>query len=99
MAAHHASATYAVLPTGAPVSSARRLSTTGVNGWCAVNQRTPAGIDSAGTNALDRNGSRNWIGSVAPFAPATVLAIRPKAAESQASAKANAATMPPTANQ
>jgi hypothetical protein len=32
-----------------------------VNGWFAVSQRTPAGIESAGTNALDRNGSRNWI--------------------------------------
>src|SRR5205807_7699315 len=30
-------------PTGAPVSSARRLSTTAVNGWFAVNHRTPAG--------------------------------------------------------
>jgi hypothetical protein len=48
-----------VWPAGAPVNSARRHSTTGVNGWCAVNQRTPAGIEAAGTNALDRNGSRN----------------------------------------
>jgi hypothetical protein len=38
-----------LLPTGAPVSSARRLSTTAVNGWFAANQRTPAGIESAGT--------------------------------------------------
>ncbi len=82
-----------------PVSSARRLSVTGVNGWCAVNQRTPTGIEPAGTNALDRNGSRNWTGRVEPLAPATVLAPRPRATDSQASAKANARTMPTAASQ
>ena len=30
---------------------------TGVNGWCSANQRTPAGIESVGTNPLPRNGS------------------------------------------
>src|SRR5712692_494084 len=97
--AHQARARLGVLPTGAPVSSARRLSTTGVNGWCAANQRTPAGIESAGTNVLDRNGSRNWIGRVKPFAPATLLATSPRAADSQANAKENATTIPATANQ
>jgi hypothetical protein len=48
---------------------------------------------------LDRKGSRNWMGRVELFAPATLLAARPSAADSQASAKANAATMPATRNQ
>src|SRR6266852_2014800 len=82
----------------ARVRGARSDSTTGVNGWCAANQRTPAGIESAGTNVLDRNGSRNWIGRVKPFAPATVLATSPRAADSHATANEKAATMPKTAN-
>src|SRR6266851_2124269 len=99
MAAHHAKARYAVLPTGAPVSSARTLSTTGVNGWFAANHRTPAGIESTGTKVLERNGSRNDRGRVEPFAPATLFVIRPMAADSQARADENAATIPATANQ
>src|SRR6266851_9496300 len=99
MAAHHARATNGVLPTGAPVSSARRLSTTAVNGWFAANQRTPAGIESAGTKVLDRNGSKNDRGRVEPFAPATLFVTRPMAADSQARANENAATIPTTANQ
>src|SRR5712692_10953115 len=97
--AHQARARLGVLPTGAPVSSARRLSTTGVNGWFAANQRTPAGIESAGTKVLDRNGSRNDSGRVEPFAPATLFVTRPMAADSQARANENAATIPTTANQ
>src|SRR5229473_1627061 len=99
MAAHHAKARYALLPTGAPVSSARRLSTTAVNGWFAANQRTPAGIESAGTKVLDRNGSRNDKGRVEPFAPATLFVTRPMAADSQAIANEKTATIPTTANQ
>src|ERR1700680_2164084 len=69
IAAHQARARYGVLPTGVPVSSARRLSTTAVNGWFAANQRTPAGIEPAGTKVLDRNGSRNDSGRVGAFGP------------------------------
>src|SRR6202049_260235 len=99
IAPHQARARYGVLPTGVPVSSARRLSTTALNRWLAANQRTPAGIEPAGTKVLDRNGSRNDSGSVEPFAPATLFATRPMAADSQASANENAATIPTTANQ
>src|ERR1700687_2434784 len=90
IAAHQAKATCGALPTGAPVSSPRRLSTTGVNGWFEANQRTPAGIESAGTKVLDRNGSRNESGKVDPFAPATLFVTRPMAADSQASANEKA---------
>src|SRR5712692_5475088 len=99
MAAHHARARTALLPIGAPVSRARRLSTTAVNGWFAANQRTPSGIEPAGTKVLDRNGSRNDRGSVEPFAPATLFVTRPMAADSQARANENAATIPTTASQ
>src|ERR1700674_4280137 len=84
IAAHHASATYGALPAGAPASSARRLSTTAVNGWLAANQRTPAGIDSAGTKVLDRNGSRKESGRVEPFAPGMVFVAWPLAADTEA---------------
>src|ERR1700730_6477485 len=99
MAAHQARAKSALLPTGAPVSSARRLSTTAVNGWLAARQRTPTGIASDGTNVRDRNGSRNDRGRVEPLAPATLLVTRPMAADSQAIAIENAVTIPMTANQ
>src|ERR1700724_2448342 len=99
IAAHQAKATYGVLPTGAPVSRPRRLSTTGVNGWFEANQRTPAGIESAGTKVLDRNGSRNESGKVDPFAPATLFVTRPMAADNHARANEKAATIPMTANQ
>src|SRR4029077_12630435 len=99
IAAHQARATYGLLPAGAPLSSARRLSTTAVNGWFAANQRTPAGIDSAGTKVLDRNGSRNDKGRGERCAPAPLFVTRPMAADSQAMANENAATIPTTANQ
>src|SRR3989442_1597996 len=71
----------------------------GRKGWFAANQRTPAGIESAGTKVLDRNGSRNDRGRVEPFAPATLFVTRPMAADSQTRANENAATIPTTANQ
>jgi len=44
-------------PSGAPVSSPRSVSMTGVNGSCAANQRTDPDIWPGGTNALLMNGS------------------------------------------
>src|SRR5258708_28519797 len=98
MAGHPARATWALLPAGAPLSSARRLSTTAVNGWFAANQRTPAGIESTGTKVLDRNGSKNDSGRGDPFAPATLFVTRPRAADSHARANENAPAMATTAN-
>ena len=57
MPAHQATATSAVPPSAVPVSSPRSVSMTGVNGWCAANQRTEPDIWSGGTNALLMNGS------------------------------------------
>ena len=57
----------------------------GVNGWYSANQRSPAGIESVGTNPLPRNGSRiSGIGRL--LAVSTLLLTRPSATDSQTSA-------------
>src|SRR5258708_37871976 len=94
MAGHPARATWALLPAGAPLSSARRLSTTAVNGWFAANQRTPAGIESTGTKVLDRNGSKNDSGRGEPFPPATPFGAQPSAPDSPPTANEDTAAAP-----
>src|SRR4029077_11504644 len=84
--AHQATAMIALWPIGVPRSSPRTVSVTGVKGWYSANQRTPAGIESVGTKPLPRNGSssRN-IGRL--LAVSTLLLTRPRATDSQTSAK------------
>src|SRR3954447_20214503 len=48
-------APHTLLPAGAPIHSARSAFTTIVNGFSSANQRSPAGIDSTGTNADEMN--------------------------------------------
>ena len=65
----------------------------GVNGWCSANQRSPAGIESVGTNPLPRNGSRvSTIGRL--LAVSTLLLTRPSATESQLKAKVASVRIP-----
>ncbi len=54
---HQATAVRVVPPSGVPVSSPRRVSMIGVNGWCAANHCTDPDIWPGGTNALLMNGS------------------------------------------
>src|SRR5690349_6345102 len=93
--AHQATAMIALWPIGVPRSSPRTVSVTGVKGWYSANQRTPAGIEPVGTKPLPRNGSstRN-IGRL--LAVSTLLLTRPRATDSQMSAKLIIA-MTPTA--
>ena len=60
MTTHQVTASTALCPIGAPVSSPRMVSMAGVNGWYSANWRTPTGIDEAGANALPMKG-RNTI--------------------------------------
>src|SRR6266536_4340554 len=92
-----ATAAAAWTPTGLPVSRPRTLWVTGVKGWYAANWRRPAGIVSVGTKPLDRNGNnvRN-IGVL--LAVSTLLAARPRAADSQISANANNRRIPAAAS-
>ena len=74
------------MPIGVPSSSPRSVSMIGVNGWYSANQRSPAGIESVGTNPLPRNGrSTSGIGRL--LAASTVLAARPKRDRQPVSAK------------
>src|SRR5215470_4957902 len=84
--AHQATAMIALWPIGVPRSSPRTVSVAGVKGWYSANQRTPAGIEPVGTKPLPRNGSssRN-IGRL--LAVSTLLLTRPRATDSQISAK------------
>src|SRR5438034_10105805 len=86
MPAHQATAMIALSPIGVPSSRPRRVSVIGVKGWYSANQRTPAGMESVGTKPLPRNGSssRN-IGRL--LAVSTLLLTRPRATDSQMSAK------------
>ena len=73
------------------------MSMIGVNGWLSANQRRPAGIESVGTNPLPRRGSRNrTIGRL--LAVSTLLASKPRATESQVSAKATSTSSPTAAS-
>ena len=74
-----------------PVSSPRSVSMIGVNGWYSANQRSPVGIESAGTKPLPRNG-RNTSGMGRLLAASTLLVTRPSATESQVSANATTAS-------
>ena len=65
----------------------------GVNGWYSANQRSPAGIESVGTNPLPRNGSSSsGIGRL--LAASTLLATRPSATDSQVSANVSSDSRP-----
>src|ERR1700691_3878362 len=92
MAADHATASKALLPMGIPVSSPRRVWMIGVKGWLRANQATPAGMLAVGTKALDMNGATT-MSSERLFAPAGVLASRPKETVSQLTATASRAKM------
>ena len=60
----------------------------GVNGWCSANQASPVGIESVGTKALDRNGSRiSGIGAL--LAASTLPLASPSATHSQVTAQAH----------
>ena len=80
------------------MSSPRRVSITGVKGWLVANQRNPGGIVPVGTNALLMKGSMTRI-SAREFAPAGVLARRPKAVASQLRARVSRLNSPSAAIQ
>src|SRR6516225_10905730 len=73
---------------GPPMSRPRTVSITGVNGWYSANQRIAVGIDGVSTKPLPRK-ARMVSGVGALLADSTVLAARPRATDSQVSAKAN----------
>src|SRR5262245_29187521 len=97
MPVHQATATTALLPIAVPSSSPRTVSVTGVNGWYPANQRSPVGIDSAGTKPLPRNG-RNTRGMGRLLAASTVLATRPNATDNQVTARVIIASTPAAAS-
>ena len=69
----------------------------GVNGWYSANQRSPAGMESVGTNPLPRNGSRiSGMGRL--LAVSTLLLTRPSATDSQMSAKVTITRTPTAAS-
>src|SRR5207249_11174509 len=85
MPAHQATAMIALSPIGVPSSRPRRVSVIGVKDWHSANQRTPAGIQPAGTKPLPRKGSRSrQIERL--LAVSTLLLTSPTAADSQMSA-------------
>ena len=71
------------------------MSVTGVNGWCSANARSPAGIDSVGTNPLPSGRRTSSIGVL--LAVSTLLAERPMATDSQTRAKVAIARTPTAA--
>src|SRR5205823_7712300 len=94
--AHQATVMIALWPIGVPRSSPRTVSVAGVKGWYSANQRTPAGIESVGTKPLPRNGSNSRnIGRL--LAVSTLLLTRPRATDSQMSAKLIIASTPAAA--
>src|SRR2546423_4114833 len=68
----------------------------GVNGWFWANQRTPAGMEAVGTNALLTKGNTSMVRDRL-FAPAGVLATSPKATAIQVRARVSTANMPAAA--
>ena len=96
MPAHQAPARRALCPIGVPVSRPRRVSMIGVKGWLWANQRTPAGMESVGTNALLTKGNTSIMRDRL-FAPSGVLANSPKATASQVKARVSPANMPAAA--
>src|SRR5680860_1620459 len=97
MPMHQATAMTPLLPIGVPISRPRTVSMIGVNGWYSANQRSPAGIDSVGTNPLPKNGSStNNMGEL--LAVSTLLAFSPSATESQMRASDTIASKPAAAS-
>ena len=65
----------------------------GVKGWYSANQRTPAGIESVGTNPLPKNVSRiRGMGRL--LALSTLLVTMPSATDSQVRANVIIARTP-----
>src|SRR5699024_189913 len=91
IAAHQPIAHHAWSPIGVPIHSPRRVSITGVTGWCSANPRSAAGSVSVGTNALLTYGT-NMITKVNALAPCAPRTSRPAAADSQEIARMNVAT-------
>jgi hypothetical protein len=82
-----------VVPMGVPVSSPRRVSVAGVNGWYLANCCNPVGMVAVGTNALLRKGSSvRTIGVL--LAVSTLFAARPSAVDSLTRARVNKASTP-----
>ena len=80
-----------------PSSRPRRVSMAGVNGWYSANRRNPVGIESTGTKALERSGSRiSGIGLL--LAASAVWLIRPMPTAIQVSAMANSTSSPNAAS-
>ena len=52
MPTHQATAQSGWWSSGVPIHSPRRVSITGVIGWCSANPRSHVGIVSTGTNAV-----------------------------------------------
>src|SRR5918997_2672613 len=93
MAAHQAMLMIALLPIGVPIRSPRIVSMTGVKGWYSANQRSAVGIESVGTNALPKNGSRiRGMGML--LAVSTLSLTRPSATVSQVIAQETIASTP-----
>jgi hypothetical protein len=91
--AHQARASMALFPIGVPMRSPRSVSMKGVNGWYSANHRSPAGIESVGTNPLPRNGRRiSGMGRL--LAASTLLARRPSATDSDVIARVIIARRP-----
>src|SRR5664279_4773878 len=92
-----ATAPMAWVPIEVSVSSPRTVWVTGVKGWYSANWRSPAGRVAMGTNPLLRKGSRVRNMGVL-LAVSTLLAARPRAADSQMSANANSTRIPMAAS-
>lgn len=81
-------AAIALVPIAIPVSSPRRVSVIGANGWYSANRRSPAGIVVVGTKPVLRKGKRvRNIGVL--LAVSTLFAVRPSAVASHTNASEN----------
>src|SRR5674536_155237 len=83
-----ATAPMAWVPIEVSASSPRTVWVTGAKGWYSANGRSPAGRVAMGANPLLRKGSRVRNMGVL-LAVSTLLAARPRAADSQMSANAH----------
>ena len=93
MPAGQAPASSGALPESVPMSSPRRVSITGVIGWCSAKPASQSGSVSTGTNALDRYGRNSRMNPYA-FAASGLEAASPIAANREVIARMYSATSP-----
>src|SRR5690349_2035110 len=97
-AAHHPSATNASEPTCAPSVRSRSVFTIGVTGWFSAIQRSPDGIVSGGTSALERYGAKAAT-NVSALAVSTLLTSSPNDVAIHEIATIRASSRPAAASQ